>query len=58
MSSCSFYLLTEQSNFPSSADLSDNTVRNILQICALWQAYETKDFVFHSAQLQLVKQVS
>ena len=58
MSSCSLYLLTEQNNFPSSADLSDNTVRNILQICALWQAYETKDFVFHIAQLQLVKQVS
>ena len=44
--------------FSSSADLSDNTVRNILQICALWPAYETKDFVFHIAQLQLVKQVS
>ena len=46
--------LSEENNFPSSADLSDNTVRNILQICALWQAYETKDFVFHIAQLQLV----
>ena len=44
--------------FPISADLSDNTVRNILQICASWLAYETKDFVIHSAQLQLVKQVS
>ena len=42
---------------PSSADVSDNTVRNILQICTLWQAHETKDFVFDSAQLQLVKQV-
>ena len=42
MSSCSLYLLTEQNNFPSSADLSDNTVRNIVQICALWQAYETE----------------
>ena len=49
--------VTKQNNFPSSADLSDNTLRDILQICALWQAYETKDFVFHSAQLQLVKQV-
>ena len=44
--------------FPSSPDLLDNTVWNTLQICALWQAYETKGFVFHSAQLQLVKQVS
>ena len=35
--------------FSDSADLSDNTIRNILQTCALWQAYETKDFVFHSA---------
>ena len=35
MSSCSFYLLTEQNNFPGSADLSDITTRNILQICIL-----------------------
>ena len=42
-------------HFPSLADLSDNTVRNTLEICALWQAHETKDFVVRSAQLQLVK---